>query len=320
LRERLAHWLVLGLLLAQLAGLAVQVPDEEWRGSVLEALLLRTVGPLVRAVSGSTSAVAETVGDLKTLERVRHENQLLRQRVATLERELLRLQQIEGDARRLAGALRYARPQRGALQVADVVYADHASWLRTLIVFVGAHPVARNQPVLVPAGLVGRVVTAAPPYAKVQLITDRAAAVGAMLESSRRQGVVRGSGGGGLELAYVPKQAEVREGERVVTSGVDGVYPRGIPVGWVRAVVPGDGMFHEITLTPAVELGALDQVYLLAPGSSPIQWSAEAPIESPAAPAGPAPTSPGDPGGVPPAAAPTPTPAPPAAEPDAGRR
>lgn len=309
MRERLPHWLVVVLLLLQLAGLAVQMPREQWRGSPLEGATLRVVGPVLRAVSGTSGAVTETLGDLTTLERLRHENRALRERVARLERELLRLQGVEGDARRLAAALRYARSPRGSLQVADVVYVDHASWLRTMILYVGPYPVRRDQPVLVPAGLVGRVVAAARPYAKVQLVTDRAASVGAMLEATRRQGIVRGAGGG-LELAYVPKQATVHVGERVVTSGVDGIYPRGIPVGWVREVRPGDGMFHEIALTPAVELGELDQVYLLASEHSPGTWTDPA-VAAPAPP---------PPSALPPGATSTAPPAAPPAAAPPGRR
>ena len=93
---------------------------------------------------------------------------------------------------------------------------------------------------LSPDGLVGRVFTVAGPYAKVQLITDRAAGVGGMILRTRRQGVVRGGGrGSGLELDYVPLQADVRPGDRVLTAGIDGVYPRGIPIGTVVSVEPG---------------------------------------------------------------------------------
>jgi rod shape-determining protein MreC len=110
------------------------------------------------------------------------------------------------------------------------------------------------------------VVTVAGPYAKVQLITDRAASVGGMILRTRRQGVVRGAGSrgsGGLELDYVPLQAAVRQGDRVLTAGIDGVYPRGIPVGTVVSVEQGGQLFHRIQLAPAVDFGSLDQVYLL---------------------------------------------------------
>jgi rod shape-determining protein MreC len=97
----------------------------------------------------------------------------------------------------------------------------------------------------------------------VQLITDRAAGVGGMILRTRRQGVVRGGLGTGLELDYVPLQADVRPGDRVLTAGIDGVYPRGIPIGTIASVEPGGQLFHRINVAPAVDFGTLDQVYLL---------------------------------------------------------
>jgi rod shape-determining protein MreC len=109
------------------------------------------------------------------------------------------------------------------------------------------------------------VVTVSGPYAKVQMITDRLAGVSAMILRNRRQGVVRGGGrGDGLELDYVPLQADVRPGDRVLTAGIDGVYPRGIPIGTVASVeAGGQQLFHRIQVVPAVDFGAVDQVYLL---------------------------------------------------------
>jgi rod shape-determining protein MreC len=86
-----------------------------------------------------------------------------------------------------------------------------------------------------------------------------------MVLRNRRQGVVRGGrrGSGVLELDYVPLQADVRPGDRVVTAGIDGIYPRGIPIGTVIAVERGGQLFHRIQVAPAVDFGSLDQVYLL---------------------------------------------------------
>jgi rod shape-determining protein MreC len=84
-----------------------------------------------------------------------------------------------------------------------------------------------------------------------------------MIERTRRQGVARGAGAGVLDLDFVPLQEEVQIGDRVVTAGIDGIYPRGLPVGTVVAVEPGSELFHDIRLRPAVDFGLLDQVYVL---------------------------------------------------------
>jgi rod shape-determining protein MreC len=86
-----------------------------------------------------------------------------------------------------------------------------------------------------------------------------------MLVRTGRQGVARGSGNdsGSLDLDYVPLPAEVRAGERVLTAGIDGIYPRGIPLGAVVSVAAGGQLFHKIRLTPAADFGSLVRVYLL---------------------------------------------------------
>jgi rod shape-determining protein MreC len=120
-----------------------------------------------------------------------------------------------------------------------------------------------NQPIVAGQGLVGRIVVRSKSYAKAQLITDRLASVGVMIERTRRQGIVRGAGSNALELDFVPSQEDVRIGDRVVTAGIDGIFPRGLPVGIVTKISPGTGLFHQIELVPAVDFGRLDHVYIL---------------------------------------------------------
>ncbi|HEX2465505.1 MAG TPA: rod shape-determining protein MreC, partial [Thermoanaerobaculia bacterium] len=100
-------------------------------------------------------------------------------------------------------------------------------------------------------------------------ITDRASGVGAMVERTRRQGIVRGAGRDGLALEYVPLQADVQVGDRVLSSGTDGLYPRGVPIGTVVSIEPGGELFHSIRLAPAADFGMLDQVFVLLADSLP---------------------------------------------------
>ena len=261
--ERGTVWLLAALLVGQLVLLAVQVPGSGGADNALESFALRLVGPVARLVTGASASVGGTRQRVRLQEDLLAENQSLAHEVERLRLELLRLRDVESEMQRLAAALDYAAPPVGRVRAADVVYVDHTSWLRTLVVWVGEGKARPDQPVLAPQGLVGRVVRVAGPYAKVQLVTDRAAAVGALIARTRRQGVARGSGSGALVLDYVPLQVDVRPGDRVLTAGIDGVYPRGIPVGTVVGVEAGGQLFHQIRVVPAVDLGSLDRVYLL---------------------------------------------------------
>lgn len=267
--ERRTGWLLFAVLVALLILLSLQAPSPGAGDNYLENALLRVVAPVTHSVAAVSSGARGARESLKSREELTRENRSLRRDLQRLELEVLRLSRLEQEMERLGAALDYSRATEGRLRVADVVYADHASWLRTIILYTGDEDAQLNQPVISDAGLVGRVVETVPGYAKVQLITDRAAAVGAMIRRTRRQGVVR-SGRQGLELAFLPRQADVQVGDRVVTSGIDGIYPRGLPLGQVIAVEEGDELFLEVALEPAVDFGSLDQVYLLPPRQVPI--------------------------------------------------
>jgi rod shape-determining protein MreC len=263
--ERRTGWLLIAILLVQLVFVAVEGARRSRSYTYVETAGLRLLGPVARLVSSVAGGVSGMRNGITLQSELLAENRRLLHQVEDLQLRLLRLGDLEQEVARLGDAVRYQTPLSGRIRAADVVYADHASWLRTLVLYCGTQPARVNQPVLAPLGLVGRVVAVAGPYAKVQLITDRAASVGGMILRNRRQGVVRGSGqdDGGLNLDYVPLSADVRPGDQVLTAGIDGVYPRGIPVGTVVSVEAGGQLFHRIVVAPGVDFGTLDQVYLL---------------------------------------------------------
>jgi rod shape-determining protein MreC len=271
--ERRTGYLLTVLLLGQLVLVAIEGARSTRSRTYAEMIGMRVLGPVARLVTAASGGAVAVGHKVELQGQLLDENRRLRRDVEELRLRLLRLGDVEQELARLGDAVRYSAPLLGEIRAVDVVYADYASWLRSLMLYTGSQPAAVNQPVLSSAGLVGRVVVVAGPYAKVQLITDRAASVGAMILRTRRQGVVRGSGqeGGGLSLEYVPVSVDVRPGDSVLTAGIDGVYPRGIPVGTVVSVEAGGQLFHKIRLAPAVDLGALDQVYLLEHAPLPQQ-------------------------------------------------
>lgn len=261
MKEGQVLWLLVLVLGAQLLLLAFQVRDETG-ASVVERLALRVVAPVPRVVSRLAGSVDEVERGLRGRETLEAETRRLQDRLEELEIELFRLRNVEEERDRLAAALEYTPQVPGRLRPAEVVYLDHSSGLRTLILHLGDLPARVDQPVVTPDGLVGRVVEVTGPYAKVQLITDRAAAASAVIARTRRQALIRG-GEGLLELDFVPLQASVTPGDRVLTAGTDGIYPRGIPIGSVVEVGGEGELFREIGVAPAVDFAFLDRVFLL---------------------------------------------------------
>jgi rod shape-determining protein MreC len=263
LSERGTRWLLVVVLVAQLFLIAAQLPDASNSNSMLEASLMRAIAPVGRLVDGVYDLVGSLGEELKLRRTLLEENKRLKAEIARQRQRAMEAWRLEQDLERLSRALDYVGTELGPLRAADVVFVDHRPFQRTLVLWMGGQAAERNQPVVAVDGLVGRVVLPAGAYAKVQLVTDRSASVGVMIERTRRQGVVRGIGAGSLELDFVSLQADVQVGDRVVTAGIDGIYPRGLPVGTVVDVRPGEELFHRIRLQPAVDMGQLDLVYLL---------------------------------------------------------
>lgn len=252
------------LLAALLAGhLILLSTNPRARGSTLESLVLGALGPVAHAATLVSGGVSGIFGSFRFASTLREENGRLKHELETLQHSLVRLHGIEEELERLSRISGYTRPETGSFFVADVVYVDHASWLRTLVLYTGAAEPSRNQPVVTARGLVGRIVVPAEPYAKVLLVTDRSASASAMIQRTRRRGMVRGSGEKHLLLDNIPLQEDVRPGDQVVTAGIDGVFPRGIPIGVVTDVGPGPELFHRIGVRPHIDFGLLDQVYVL---------------------------------------------------------
>ncbi|NJL27333.1 MAG: rod shape-determining protein MreC [Thermoanaerobaculia bacterium] len=275
--DRGIHALLVGLLVGQLLLLSSR-PEAE--GSTLERFLLGTLGPIGRTVDVMWDGTRNLGGAARNRSALAEENAYLHAEIDALHQELARLHGVEEELQRLARLSGYARRPTRGLFVADVVLVDRSSWLRTLVLHTGPSQPERNQPVVTAQGLVGRVIVPSGHYAKVQLITDRASAVSAMILRTRRQGIARGVSERGLALTLIPLQADVAIGDLVVTAGIDGVFPRGIPIGTVVSVESSQGFFHDIRLEPAVDFGLLDQVYVLSLETIPDElqevWDASA--------------------------------------------
>jgi rod shape-determining protein MreC len=126
-----------------------------------------------------------------------------------------------------------------------------------------------DQPVLSELGVIGRVLIATRNHAQVQLMSNPDASVGVMIDRTRSPGVLRGTGNSLLELNYIGNSEQVNVGDIVVTSGLDGIFPKGLPVGNVAESRKGKTVFRLIQVAPFADLLRLENVYILtnkAPG------------------------------------------------------
>lgn len=228
-------------------------------------LALWVEGPVKQFVA----AVAETVDRVRqgraARAEIERENVELRERVRELEAAYAASVGARLESDLVSKQLRYELPADADLLLADVVYVDHHSFRRTAILRLPAG--ARREdwsrkPVTTAEGLLGRVVSSGGGYARVLLVTDRDSSVGAMVERTRRQGIVRGVDAAALSLIFLPLQVDVRPGDRVISAGIDGVFPRGIPIGTITSVESDGDLFHAIRVVPSVDLGSLSHAYI----------------------------------------------------------
>jgi rod shape-determining protein MreC len=198
------------------------------------------------------------------LQTVQEENAVLKQELQTLQ---IRLQQERAEAQRTDN-LRQLLELRERAQLdttaAEVIAGPASPDFQTVTIDKGSSEgLATDMAVISPAGVVGRVIMPSRRASKVQLLIDLNAAAGALIERTRVQGVVVGAGSGMLRMRYVPGTADVKTGDLVVTSGIDGIYPKGFVIGTIDNVAGSAGEYHEITVRPAVDFARIEEVLIV---------------------------------------------------------
>ena len=197
------------------------------------------------------------------LEALRSQNDQLRKRVADLEEARL-------ENERLKGIVEFVQSSKTQAVGARVIGRPTNSWEGVITIDRGtADQVKAGMPVVGSAGILGQTVDVTAHSARVRLITDPQSGVAAMLQSSRAEGIVRGSIDGKLTLDFVSTDTTVTAGDVVITSGIGGVYPKGLIVGEVTKVrkTPAD-LYRDIELSPTGRLIGLEEVLVLV-GAAP---------------------------------------------------
>ena len=267
LGSRGGHFIFVLILVAQALLLSSQVTTE--RGdSALRSFVVMLLSPLQRGAGAAMGGVRSVWNDYIDLRGAHEENERLREEVARFEQALWLERDLVASYRRLSGVLELAERLPYEPVVAEVIGLDASAWFRTITVNQGKNRgVELNAPVVAAGGLVGRVISLGPTVSQIQLLTDRDCSVAVLLSRTRMRGMVAGSGEQasptGLVLNYVSNLEDVAEGDPIVTSGIDGIYHKGIAVGRVASVRNGPRLFKIITVEPAANLDRLEEVFIL---------------------------------------------------------
>jgi rod shape-determining protein MreC len=273
LGRRRTHLALFLLLAAHVLLISVQLTTAEGH-SVFQTVLLAVFSPVQRAAAASLDSIRNLWTGYVDLRQVREENRELKEKVARLEQALWMERDRVASYDRMSRVMQLASQLPFESQVGQVVGLDASAWFQSLTVNRGSdQSVELNAPVIGSGGLVGRVVALGPQVARVQLVSDRTSSVGALLVRSRARGIVSGEGHAALQLKYVSNLEDVKVGDLVVTSGVDGIYPKGLAVGRVEQVRNGPGLFKIISLSPAANIERLEEVFILPAVGRSLQFT-----------------------------------------------
>jgi len=243
--------------------LAVQIKRDS-QGRLIRVWTVGAVSPFERAGAHGVSHIRDTWNHYFALQHTSRENEDLRRENGALKLEITQLQSKAGEADRLAALLKFRQTNVDVPMISARVIggsADSAS--QTIYLDRGERDgIRKNMGVITPDGVVGKVIESYKDTAQVLLLTDKDSGVGAMLVESRLQGPVGGTGEPLMVMKYIPNDDNVNSGERVVTSGMDRIFPRDLPVGTIAEIKAGSP-FKQLRVKPAASLERLEEVFIL---------------------------------------------------------
>jgi rod shape-determining protein MreC len=252
------------VVLAHVILISTQVNTRTGR-TAFDAMVFSGMGEVQRLLASGWGSLSTLWTHYIALRAVREENDALRAQLGTTEIRLQEQRALALRAERLQALLdlRQSLPQRTV--AAQIIAGDATAFFRTVTIDRGsADGVLADAAVLSPRGVVGRVVgRPAARAARVQLLVDRNAGIGAVIERSRAGGVVMGDEGQMLRMEYVSNLSDVKPGDLVVSSGLDGIYPKGFVIGEIVSAERGVGLYHAIKLRPAVDFSTIEEVVVL---------------------------------------------------------
>jgi len=248
--------LIVGLLLlASMLGGSFGTPHQ---------LTLDFMGPLQRAVTTTVGGIESIKNDYIALWNIREENKRLQALVDRYMEQLGEYREGYSTYLHLEELLAFKEKLNFKPLAARVVGKEPVYWYQTIVVDRGRKDdVLEGMIVLAPEGVVGQIIHTSEQYAKVLLANAPSSAIDAMIQKNRTRGILKGVGEKGYILQYVPKHADVQVGDHIVTAGIGGIFPAGIPLGKVSQVFKKKrGMFQEITVEPNVDFQRLENVVI----------------------------------------------------------
>ena len=227
------------------------------------------VGYVVRvpleAIASIDASIADRWEQYVALQGVREENQQLRKEIEWLRGQHSQLRESVAATERLTDLLQFKQQALPTMVAAQVIGRDATNRYRAIILNKGeSDGIKPDMGVVTPAGVVGRVVKTTGASSVVLLVTDPSNAIAGLIQRTRDEGVVEGTQQGLAQMKYIPLLSTVRDGDRVVTSGLVGDFPRGLVIGTITSIDKQEGaLFQSAELMPEVDVGRVEEVLVI---------------------------------------------------------
>jgi rod shape-determining protein MreC len=280
--------LILFLLLTALVLMSLRVKQQR-RVAFFDALLMEVCSPFQKASTGVIQTVQRTFQQYLFLVHLQRENEILKQRIAELQKENHLKEEALLANERFRKLLDFRDKISTSMIAAEVIGQDPSSWFKSVTINKGVGDgVGKGMAVISPDGVVGQILKAAPHYATVLLITDYNSAIDSTVQKTRARAIVEGKGENRCILKYLLRTDEVNVGDVIVTSGLGGNFPKGLLIGEIRGVEKkGHGVFQYAELVPSVDFTRLEEVLIITDSPVPAgEEKTRKPKKSPGGPKG----------------------------------
>jgi rod shape-determining protein MreC len=259
--------ILVGVLFLQVLGLAVQVKrggDAENKTRLIRVWTVSAITPPERGLVWVQNAAGNLWHNYFYLRGVRAENRELKEQIEHMKLEQVRLNEDATQAHRLQALLAFKEQYISKTVPAQVIGSSGSDLSRSIYIDKGSDQgIQPDMAVITASGIVGKVLHSYPSTSLVLLINDQSSGVGAILEKSRLQGVLRGTPNGEVQLERVMSDEQVPAGETVLTSGGDQIFPKGLTVGTVSKVEGGKDLFLNVKVKPSANLSRLEEVLVV---------------------------------------------------------
>ena len=260
--RRRAFFILLGVMVAQLLLLSAQITRNQ-KVRLIQVWAVAVLDPFERAFHGLVDGTTGAVRTYRDLWQAQQENRELEIQLVAARSEIQQLTEQAAETQRLRKLLEFKQQLPFPTLAAEVIAASPGDASKAIYIDKGTDAgLSPDLAVITPTGIVGKTIAVFPRTAQVLLITDSLSGAAVALEKSRVQGIVKGAALNACQLNYVMNEAPVEPGERVLTSGLDQIYPKGLPVGEVTEIREGN-IYKTIKVRPAAALERLESVLVV---------------------------------------------------------